>query len=264
MLYKALAVLVQKEISELFGPTGPQVATFGPVGEITLPYTKMGAIDSTHLFGLDELIIFAFYVVNSEHYRNVLDAGANLGLHSIVMSRCGYNVTAFEPDPFHFEQLQLNLRRNKCLSVTPIQKALSTIRGKHDFVRVVGNTTGSHLAGSKKNTYGPTNVFQVETENFTEQLVDMDLVKIDVEGHEAKVILSVPWQQWVKTDAIVEVGNAMNAREIFSYFSGSSINLFAQGLGWKQVNTFDDMPVSYHDGSLFISAKDKMPWRVNE
>ncbi len=263
MLYKALAAFVQKDIAVLFGPTGPQVATLGAVGDVYLSYTKMGAIDTTHLFGLDELIIFAFYVVNSQRYRKVLDAGANVGLHSIVMSRCGYKVTAFEPDPFHFEHFQRNLMRNTCLSVTPIQKALSTMRGKHEFVRVVGNTTGSHLAGAKNNTYGPTNVFEVETENFKEQLVDVDLVKIDVEGHEAKIILSVPWHQWVKTDAIVEVGNAMNAREIYSYFSGSSINLFAQRLGWKRVSTFEDMPVSYHDGSLFISAKVTMPWGTN-
>src|SRR5258708_2926961 len=73
---------------------------FGSFGALSLPYTKMGAIDSVDLFGLDELIIFSFYRANRARYRRVLDIGANLGLHSIVMARCGFQVKAFEPDPW--------------------------------------------------------------------------------------------------------------------------------------------------------------------
>ena len=32
---------------------------YGPFGDISLPYFKMGAIDSLDLFGLDEMIIFS-------------------------------------------------------------------------------------------------------------------------------------------------------------------------------------------------------------
>ena len=34
--------------------------TFGPFGTIAIPYFKMGSIDSLDLFGIDELILFAF------------------------------------------------------------------------------------------------------------------------------------------------------------------------------------------------------------
>ena len=50
--------------------------------KLKLDYVPMGRIDSLHLFGLDtELVIFAFYQHNKSRYRNVLDIGANIGLH---------------------------------------------------------------------------------------------------------------------------------------------------------------------------------------
>src|SRR5690242_16421678 len=66
--------------------------TFGPFGTLELPYRRMGAIDSIDLFGLDELLIFAFYWANRNLYRRALDVGANLGLHSILMARSGFTV----------------------------------------------------------------------------------------------------------------------------------------------------------------------------
>src|SRR5690349_11853642 len=71
---------------------------FGPFGPLALPYRRMGAIDSVDLFGLDELILFAFYWANRSRYRRSVDIGANIGLHSIVMARCGLAVRSFEPD----------------------------------------------------------------------------------------------------------------------------------------------------------------------
>jgi hypothetical protein len=42
----------------------PSPFTFGPFGEISVPYHTMGAVDTLDLFGLDELIIFSFYWAN--------------------------------------------------------------------------------------------------------------------------------------------------------------------------------------------------------
>jgi len=37
--------------------------SYGPFGVISLPYFKMGAIDSLDLFGLDEMIIFSITLI---------------------------------------------------------------------------------------------------------------------------------------------------------------------------------------------------------
>ena len=69
-------------------------------------------LNSLELFGLDELILCAFYNANRDSYRRFVDFSANLGLHRIVLMRCRFEVRSFEPDPVHFTQLQYNLKLN--------------------------------------------------------------------------------------------------------------------------------------------------------
>ena len=110
----------------------------------------MGNINSSHLFGLDEMIIFAFYVRNKNRYRRAADIGANIGLHSIVMAKLGLEVDAYEPDPVTYSQLVKNLLLNSVSEkVLTTQKAVSISRGKVNFTRAIGNTTGSHISGAK-------------------------------------------------------------------------------------------------------------------
>src|SRR5258708_26318949 len=131
-----------------------QGVSFGELGRIVLPYQRMGAIDSLCLFGLDRLLVFAFYYRARGNYRRAADIGANLGLHSIVMAKSGIAVDAFEPDPIHFKLLKRNLSLNGISNCLPHEAAVSDHPGQMEFVRVLGNTTGSHLAGSKLNPYG--------------------------------------------------------------------------------------------------------------
>jgi FkbM family methyltransferase len=232
---------------------------FGPFGELAFPYHAMGARDTVHLFGLDELIIFAFYWANRSRYRRTLDIGANVGLHSIIMSRCGFQVTAFEPDPRHFAWLSENLRLNQVTTVQPLQAAISDHEGQMEFVRVLGNTTGSHLAGAK-DSYGDLERFPVRVENIAKHIVGADLVKIDAEGHEPEILFAAPPDAWQHCDAMLEVGTARNAERIFTHFQKSGVNLFAQKIGWQRVRQVEEIPTSHREGSLFISHRPEMPW----
>jgi FkbM family methyltransferase len=232
---------------------------FGPFGKLSMPYTKMGAIDSVDLFGLDELIIFSFYRANRNRYQRALDIGANLGLHSMIMSRCGFQVRAFEPDPWHFGLLKENLAANGAKSVEPIQAAVSTTDGEAQFVRVLGNTTGSHLAGSK-DSYGDKETFKVEIRAAAPLFESADLAKIDAEGHEKEILLAASRAQLQKLDIMVEIGNAANAKAVFEHLRGLGVGMFAQKIGWQRVKALEEVPTSHREGSLFISAKAAMPW----
>lgn len=232
---------------------------FGPFGPISMPYFKMGNIDSLDLFGLDELIIFAFYHANRNRYRKVVDFGANIGLHTILLSRCGFSVRSFEPDPVHLERLKSNMALNNVTSDVHAA-AVSLTDGKTEFVRVMGNTTGSHIKGAKSDPYGPIAVFEVRLEAAAPHLAWADLAKIDIEGHEAALLTGLPHDTWRSVDAILEVGTGENAQQIFAYFNGSQVNLFAQKIGWKRVKKLSDMPTSHRDGSLFLTTKGEMPW----
>ena len=85
-LYKHLSLVANHCSKNIFGENSNQSANLDFIGEINLPYFSMGAINSTHLFGLDELILFSFYNNTKKIYKKVADLGANIGLHSIVLS----------------------------------------------------------------------------------------------------------------------------------------------------------------------------------
>ncbi len=258
-LYRLYQATARAAVEPLFSTADRVARPFGPFGSLSMPYTKMGAVDSLDLFGVDELIIFAFYNANRGRYRNVLDIGANLGLHSIVMSRCGYTVKAFEPDPWHYGILSGNLFSNAASSVTPFKEAVSVSDGEAQFVRVLGNTTGSHLAGSK-DSCGEKEIFTVPIRAVQPLFEWADLAKIDAEGHEKELLLSATNEIMQKLDIMVEIGSPGNAKAAFGHFQSIGIGMFAQKLGWRRVQQPSDVPTSHREGSLFISAKAQMPW----
>ena len=234
--------------------------SFEPFGDLHFPYREMGAINTIHLFGLDELIIFSYYWANKSRYKNVADLGANIGLHSLIMDRCGFSINSFEPDPIHVGVFQENIVNNKSVNITINQKAISDKSGTMDFIRVLGNTTGSHLAGAKEDPYGELETFSVETSDINAVLLNNDFVKMDIEGQEATAILSTKKDTWANVEMILEVGTEKNAKIIFEYLNEINVNMFSQKTGWNKVSDLADVPTSYKEGSLFLSVADEMSW----
>ncbi|MDC3118626.1 FkbM family methyltransferase [Prochlorococcus sp. AH-716-K03] len=259
--YKFIEKISKYSSFKLFGPNQNEAVELGSIGRIKLPYYSMGAINSTHLFGLDELILFAFYTKNKNRYKKVADLGANIGLHSIVLSKLGFDVTSYEPDLIHVEKFNENINNN-CLENKPnlINKAISTKEGQVEFIRIKNNTTGSHISGSKDSLYGDLDKFTVQTDSFKDLISKFDFLKIDIEGHEAEVLLSTSLDDWTNTDAMIEVGSLKNAEKIFNFFNKIGVKLYSQKQGWERVENLGDMPTSYKEGSLFITCKENVPW----
>ncbi|MDA9897224.1 FkbM family methyltransferase [Alphaproteobacteria bacterium] len=237
-----------------------EAVDLGCFGQIVFPFTRMGAVSTLDLFGLDELIIFAFYWVNRDRYRRSADIGANLGLHSILMGKCGWQVTAYEPDPDHATRLLQNLEFNKSTTVKLAQSAVSDRSGNLEFVRVLGNTTSSHLAGAKDNAYGELEKFSVEVEAIAGIMERVDFIKMDAEGQEKTIILGTETEHWRNTDMILEVGTKENAYAIYDHLKKIGVRAFAQKLGWAEVMSLDGMPTHYTQGSLFLTQKSHMFW----
>lgn len=259
--YKFIDGLTKKELHEAQPDfvAGKAVA-LGELGSLVLPYEKMGAIDSIDLFGLDELLMFAFYYRNRDRYRRAADIGANIGLHSILLAKCGMDVEAYEPDPVHHDKLIRNLKLNDVTRCTVHQAAVSEKEGSMQFVRVLGNTTSSHLAGAKTNPYGELERFDVVVHDIRPIAERVDLFKIDAEGHEAVLLNALSDNTWAKVDAFVEIGTPENARAVFDRFNGTGVNMFSQKRGWAPVSSLADVPLSYKEGGVFLSTKPVMPW----
>lgn len=259
-LYNLLRKSARSEVDANFSNADDSPREFGPLGELVFPYVCMGAIDSTNLFDLDELIIFSFYWINRRRYRRALDVGANIGLHSVLMAKCGYEVTSFEPDPTHFGLLEKNLAMNDCAEVSPNNAAVSSRDGELEFVRVLGNTTGSHLAGSKQNPYGELERFPVPSVAFAPLLANTDLVKLDVEGHEGEVMMATRAEDWRGTDGLISIHDEHNATAVFELCSAHDLKMFSQKIGWERAASVEDVPMSHHEGTLFVSSSESMPW----
>lgn len=229
----------------------------GPFGPIHIPFTSFGNIDSMDLFGINEMIIFDFYNRNRKTYRKALDLGANIGLHSIVMARCGWDVRAFEPDHVHADHFRANLELNK-VTADLHEAAISVTDQQRSFVRVLDNTTASHLADNGKLTYGHLDYVEVPCEIATPHFEWADLVKMDIEGSEADVIESIQKSAWQTTDCMLEVGSREMAGRIFLALH-DDVNMFSQKTAWRKVQKPSDIPFHHSEGSLFITAKDVMP-----
>ena len=233
----------------------------GAVGFVAFSYVEMGAINTLDLFGLDELILLSFYWRNRDRYRRVVDMGANIGLHSVFLGRMGFSVTSYEPDPSHAALLGKHLVSNDLQDqVSIVQAAVARENGMLQFVRVLGNTTGSHVVGAKKDPYGELEILEVPAVSVADAIAGKDLVKMDVEGLEADLLTSLDASHFASLDIVCEVGTPENAEIIWSHFADSGVNLFSQKSGWSRVNHLASMPRGYMEGSLFISSSDDMPW----
>lgn len=122
---------------------------------------------------------------------HVLDIGANIGLHSLYLSRAvgaQGRVISIEPDPDNFKILTYNIKTNKCENVTILQYALGDESGEVDLFQNDtnrGNLSLADLAETKRS-------IKVQKRRGDEVLADLEispeLAKIDVEGYEPFVI----------------------------------------------------------------------------
>jgi hypothetical protein len=124
---------------------------------------------------------------------------------------------------------------------------------------VLGNTTGSHLAGFKE-SYGEKEYFTVPTRAAGPLFAWADFAKIDAEGHEKELLLAATRESMDKLDIMVEIGNSANAEAVFKHFRALGVGMFSQKTGWNRVQNVADVPTSHREGSLFITVKPAMPW----
>jgi len=116
----------------------------------------------------------------------VFDIGAYVGDTALWFSKAvgpQGKVYAFEPEPSNFEKLKANIERNKITNVVPLQLALSENEGEMQIASGGGSSAITETAGD-------TSVKVTTVDKFVEanKLPRVDFIKMDVEGHELKVL----------------------------------------------------------------------------
>jgi FkbM family methyltransferase len=184
-----------------------------------------------------------------------------VGLHPILLAKLGYRVSSYEPDPVHYAKLKENVELNGVGARVALNQAVVADRfGTLEFVRVVGNTTSSRVAGAKSSPYGNLEKFPVSTGALSQIMQEQDLIKMDIEGFEAEAIVSTTQADWEACDVMLEVGSPENTEKIWSHLGNLSLRCFSQQGGWKRAVSLEDMPTSYRGRSIFVARRDSMQW----
>lgn len=125
------------------------------------------------------------------HGDTILDVGANFGVYSLLLAkragRAG-RCYAFEPGAEALAQLRHNLMRNPELQIEIVPMALSDSEGVASLFHTGGPTTFNVAAGDShdRETIATTTL---DAWSARSQLERIDVMKIDVEGHETSVFL---------------------------------------------------------------------------
>lgn len=141
------------------------------------------------IYELDYLNLFVkFFEENSIelHNMNVLDIGANIGNHTVYFSKYFKSVTSFEPNPKVFKMLDLNTF--ELANVDIFNYGLSNSEGEHEFTYTESNFGGGSLITKDFENKVSINIKlkKLDDIHFDNKI---DLIKIDIEGHEYNAFL---------------------------------------------------------------------------
>lgn len=145
----------------------------------------IGRYINTH--GFWEVHLMNMYANFMKETDVVLDAGANIGFHTVHMSKRCKHVHAFEPQPLMFNLLSTNiLFSNSTHNVTQYRLGLGD---REEIVKMqplknFDEADGTHNFGGRgisKEDDGDEAVYIVPFDSLN---LDVDVVKIDVQGYE--------------------------------------------------------------------------------
>lgn len=173
---------------------------------------KFGYVDKyIYDFGIYEKDIIDSIRKELTPEMTMLDIGGNIGQHSLILAPYCKQIFAFEPIPEIYEEFSNSIKANSYKNIFLKNCAIGNKKETKEFYFNVANTGASSFIKNNNNS----KKLSVEIEllkNALPKNQKFDIVKIDVEGYEAVVILG-------NKEIFLE-----NRPIIFLEFAPSSIN----------------------------------------
>jgi len=119
----------------------------------------------------------------------VVDGGANIGFFTLLLSRLvgkDGKVYAFEPDYNNFKILKKNIKINKITNVIVEKKAISDKTGV-DELYICPYDISSHVLYDEGKDYSHNEVKTITLDDYFKN-IDVDFIKLDIDGSEARAI----------------------------------------------------------------------------
>ncbi|NLT84365.1 FkbM family methyltransferase [Coprothermobacter proteolyticus] len=192
--YRTAYAFIGEEAYELFTPQITREAWGDMEKRIRRNAKHVYQVDEFTIEGTaDELV--GTFVVQQYRYDSIVepklgdivfDIGAYVGDTALWFSKAvgpQGKVYAFEPEPSNFAKLKANLERNKVTNVIPLQLALSENEGEMQVAS--GGISSTITQAGTGISVKVTTIDKVVEPN---KLPRVDFMKMDVEGHELKVL----------------------------------------------------------------------------
>ena len=186
-------------------------------------------IDVRTRFGFEKEVVKTALAIRGNLF---LDVGSDDGYYSVLLSRNFDAITAFEPNPASFRRLNLTIAAGRLRNVTPLDESVSdhdgtailyvkTVRGRHSLE--FSEPVFAHdLGGTEVRTITSLPVRTIKLDSLVKQTVD--LVKVDVEGAEWRVIHGA--EASIETGKIlrwiIEVHDKGARKEFENYFQAKN------------------------------------------
>ena len=212
-----------------------------------------GLFESSQLETLDHIIRDRMAELDRDIDRMGLfiDIGANVGIFSTRYAKHFDKTIAIEANPVTFKLLEANLALQNCQNVTAVCVAASDAPGDSAItIREEGNLGGASILGEDKDAASGFLTIPVKMETL-ETIVQshepdrrIDLIKVDVEGHEAAALRGA--RTLIKRDKPVIL------YERTSLSDGREIDQILKDCGYENFCLFER--VVYFDGVVPKSA----------
>jgi FkbM family methyltransferase len=118
-----------------------------------------------------------------------LNVGANVGYTTLVMAQAAGPsglVIAIEPEPFNFNLLWTNIRRNRAYNVLPVHTAAGETTGS-TWLNLSPDNTGDHRTAPHPIGVGRLEVPMVALDDLIGD-VDVDLIVSDAQGYDHRIL----------------------------------------------------------------------------
>lgn len=196
-----------------------------------------GASRLAYYFGVSEPELFAFYEDFLKPDMTVVDAGANIGLHTLFFAkRVGPEgrVYAFEPGQSAFGRLQSHVEINQLANVRCFHCALGASEGVVSITENCQDNSRNFVVETSSGTAGAKSVSLRSLDQVLEEegVARVDFLKIDVEGFEPQVLEGA--SNYLRQQSIrvlqLELDDSNLAR---SGYSAGQVSGMLHGLGYR-------------------------------
>ena len=260
-----------------FDPTAPATFVIDHANNcrIMLEGFSQGNVSNKNLFGPHELTIFAVYERWLEYFsvNNSVngpicfcDLGANVGVHSILMSIRGCDCYCVEPIPDVVDCLKGNATSNSCHleivegAIVPTSYTSSTVT----FLQVLDNFTASTTALTGKKVYGDITGLSVSAVPITRVLELLPksnalIIKVDIEGAEIDLlddlVEALDEMNFNAVRIVLEISNDDSRIAIYEISRKwrSRMRTYSDKTGFtREVADVEELPINWREGSAYF------------